>query len=506
MTPRLRYHVDAVGAGARGGAMGWAFCEQADIVALRLGGIRADHGLPRPDVARAFGGNERAARSGFVVRGVVADRTTSLEAELSDGRKVAGQIGRHFSGTTVALKPRPGFDFSFMEAILRVCAEQPRPLPRLDAPVLVIAPVYGGLPYLRPFFDSLLRTVTAPHRLAVVDDGNTDPTVRAILAKVAGGDGVTVIRREHNGGFVEAITSGFALWQGENVVLLNTDTVLPRGWLERLVAPLDRDPAVASTTPFSNCASICGFPAMPGDNRLFLGLDPERIDDACRRLEPTLLLPIPTGVGFCMGMSRHALARIGFVEQQTFGTGYGEENDWCRKAMAAGFVNVQAANLFVPHIHGGSFPSEQKRRQMERNQAILHQRYPDYAGDIAELILADPLSELRGFLSFLLAAEHHPDGVVLVVRGEVSDRKVEQAVEQAAGAGRPLLLANLATNALDWRYNLLWPGGGLSLSGGNLAELGGVMRRIRVGQVVSGQLSDCWSPEATGRAVKRLSP
>lgn len=493
MRGAFHYHIDAFGRGEACAISGWAFHRKSAVRSLHVtvagrktGNSR--YGLPRPDVGALFDTVGSAAFSGFVIRGMHGDGPLVLTLELADGNTVVEALGRmdggafypetqKFSGQNVVLHSRHGFDFSFIGAILRVCPPKPRILPSLSHPVLLIVPVYGGGQFLGPFFKSLFANTTTPYRLVVVDDGNADPAVMGVLEELRTRGNIAVIRQSRNLGFVEAITAGFTLWRGEHVVLLNTDVVVPPGWLERLIAPLEDDGKIASTTPFSNSGSICGFPSMPEDNPLYLGLDTDVIDGVMRCLDGNALrLPIPTGVGFCMGMSAHALRRIGFIERETFGIGYGEENDWCRKAVNAGFVNVQVPNLFVFHHHGASFSSEQKSRQLERNLAILHERYPDYSAEVAELLMADPLSELREFLAFRLAAQAYPDGAMLIVRWDGADRRISFVIDEARTRGRPLIVVDCEPSKLSWVYTFFRPDGAFRLEGGNPEEL----RRLRV--------------------------
>ena len=65
-------------------------------------------------------------------------------------------------------------------------------------------------------------------------------------------------------------------------------------------------------------------------------------------------IEIPTGVGFCMALNRACINKIGMFDT-VYGKGYGEENDWCCRAVKNGFVNVMITNLFVYHKHGASF-------------------------------------------------------------------------------------------------------------------------------------------------------
>ena len=47
-------------------------------------------------------------------------------------------------------------------------------------------------------------------------------------------------------------------------LLLNSDTVVTTGWLERLLACAASDARIATVTPFSNNATICSYPTLRG--------------------------------------------------------------------------------------------------------------------------------------------------------------------------------------------------------------------------------------------------
>jgi GT2 family glycosyltransferase len=70
------------------------------------------------------------------------------------------------------------------------------------------------------------------------------------------------------------------------------------------------------------------------------------IEAAAVRIYPD----IPTGVGFCMFIRRRLLNKIGLFDAVTFRLGYGEENDFCMRALAAGWRNVLCDDTFVQHV------------------------------------------------------------------------------------------------------------------------------------------------------------
>ncbi|MBO6158400.1 MAG: glycosyltransferase, partial [Firmicutes bacterium] len=162
------------------------------------------------------------------------------------------------------------------------------------------------------------------------------------------------------------------------------------------------DEKVASATPYTNSGTICSFPRFGLDNDVFNSLPVDTIDQAFRKIKP-VYTPMPTGVGFCMALSRKAMDAIGFLDDITFEKGYGEENDWCQRAIKAGFTNVMVENLYVFHNHGGSFSSAEKQRLGKINSLKLREKHPAYEADVAAYCSTDALFDLRGYLSIEVA-------------------------------------------------------------------------------------------------------
>ena len=104
---------------------------------------------------------------------------------------------------------------------------------------------------------------------------------------------------------------------------------------------------------------------------------------------------LPTAVGFCMAISRRAIERIGRFDEATFGRGYGEENDFCLRAIAAGMRNVLCDDVYVAHVGGRSFGPLGLRPNDDSMQRLLA-RHPDYLERVRAFIAADPLADRRG--------------------------------------------------------------------------------------------------------------
>lgn len=286
----------------------------------------------------------------------------------------------------------------------------------LTEPIDIIIPVYNGFEYLDPLFESLFANTSLPFRLIIVNDCSTDARVRPLLSAIADKDSrVELIENQQNRGFVQSVNLGAAK-ANNHFVLLNTDVEVPPLWLERLIWPIVHRSGVATATPFTNAGTICSFPHFPEESDIIGNLSCSSVDWGFAHINPEgAYYQMPTGVGFCMAVNHKAWQRIGPFDAETFGAGYGEENDWCLRAANAGFSNVLVPNLFVYHKNGGSFAPEDKIAFSNNNLEIINKRYPNYGSDVQAYIQYDPAKWIRDIALVLISANYWADRVVLIV-------------------------------------------------------------------------------------------
>lgn len=270
--------------------------------------------------------------------------------------------------------------------------------------VTVIVPAWNAAPELADCLDSLERTLPANVAVLVADDASPHPAVAAVAERFCKRrKGARYVRREQNLGFIGNVNRAFAETAPDDVVLLNSDTIATTGWLERLVAAA-RDPRVATATPWSNNAEICSFPQFCVPNPV--PDDPDLVAAAAAAVPPEYP-ELPTGVGFCMLVTRAALDALGDFDAATFGRGYGEENDFCLRAAGHGWRNVLVDDAYVVHRGGASFGPAGLAPGGD-NLRRLNARYPGYNALVAGFILADPLRALRQQLAERLDALTRP--------------------------------------------------------------------------------------------------
>lgn len=87
---------------------------------------------------------------------------------------------------------------------------------------------------------------TTPHRVIVVDNASTDGSPETVRR---GWPDVAVVELGRNAGFAAANNAGIRASDGELILLLNSDTIVPPGAIDRLVARIAGEPSVAAAGP-----------------------------------------------------------------------------------------------------------------------------------------------------------------------------------------------------------------------------------------------------------------
>lgn len=162
--------------------------------------------------------------------------------------------------------------------------------------VSVIVPTYRRLHLLPDALDSLAAQTHRDLEVLVCDN-DADPAVAGLVAEY--GERFRWYPRPTNVGIVPNIAQGFTAARGEFVAELNDDDVLHPTCLERLVAPLERDPTLALAFADYRHMDLTGTPlaARPSPYRgLVEG----------RQAEPVRLV-VSRAVGLCPVVLRHGL-------------------------------------------------------------------------------------------------------------------------------------------------------------------------------------------------------
>ena len=261
-------------------------------------------------------------------------------------------------------------------------------------PIEIVVPVYNAPADLRTCVESVLTHTAGDYALVIIDDASPDPAVRVYFEELAARalPQITLLRNERNLGFTGTANRGLSRSHAD-IVLLNSDAIVTAGWLDALRRCAASDSRIGTITPFSNNAEICSFPRLCENEVWPEGTDPSALRAAIEAAAVPYYPDIPTGVGFCFYVKRALIDAIGTFDE-VFGAGYGEENDFCLRAHAAGFRNVLCDDAFVLHTGGRSFEGAKEALGV-RNTAILIERHAHYLDLVRDYIAHDPLKALR---------------------------------------------------------------------------------------------------------------
>jgi glycosyltransferase involved in cell wall biosynthesis len=229
-----------------------------------------------------------------------------------------------------------------------------------------------------------------------------------------------------------------ALHPTRDVVLLNSDTEVYGNWLDRLRNVAHRGPRTATVTPLSNNATIASYPRFLQDSPYPLETGYETLDRLTAKINAGVEAEAPTGIGFCMYLRSDALTDVGLFDEAAFGKGYGEENDFCQRAIERGWRNIIAADTFVRHLGGASFQGE-KRKRIDAAMKVMARRHPGYQAAVEAFIRQDPLRPARTRLDWERLKQQAREENVLIVchnRGGGTERHVQEDTQRLIDEGK----------------------------------------------------------------------
>lgn len=241
----------------------------------------------------------------------------------------------------------------------------------------IIIPIYNAYEDLTICLESLYKnTNLKENRLILINDNSPDERIKPYLEQQRG-ENIIVIHNEFNKGFSNNINIGMAQSEENDVILLNSDTILTANWVEKIVACAYREPSIGTVTPLSNNATLCSVPEFCEENKLPEGMTVDQAGEIIEKCSMHRYPRITVAHGFCMFVKREVIDAVGNFDAETFERGYGEENDFCNRAEQAGYHHVMCDDTYIYHSGTKSFISKEKERYIMLHDRILRERYPE---------------------------------------------------------------------------------------------------------------------------------
>ena len=226
----------------------------------------------------------------------------------------------------------------------------------------IIIPTYNNHDYLCNCLNTVFKySPGAATEIIVIDNGSTDIYTKEYLNQVAGQnpERFRVITNETNTGFCTATNQGMEVAKGRYLVWLNDDTLVPPMWLERMRANIeDKDMEacnVGMTGPISNnvggsqhISNMEGPPPVTTEN--YLMVDGGLANSAAQDPADPLSTLTQFLSGFCLMLKREVMDSIGVIDADLYSPGGFCDNDYCLRAIEAGFSCILSRNVLVYHF------------------------------------------------------------------------------------------------------------------------------------------------------------
>ena len=250
----------------------------------------------------------------------------------------------------------------------------------LEKMVDIIVPIYNAYEDLEICLESVYaNTDLKKNRLILINDKSPDPRIRELLDRQLKleNKNIIVIHNNVNKGFSGNINFGMAQSSENDVLLLNSDTIVTKNWIEKIVKCAYSDEAIGTVTPLSNNATLCSVPEFCQENKLPDGMTVDKAAEIVEKCSFHEYPEISVGHGFCLYIKREVINIVGNFDAETFEKGYGEENDFCNRAGQAGYIHVMCDDTYIYHSGTKSFVSKEKQQLIDSHEKILRQRYPE---------------------------------------------------------------------------------------------------------------------------------
>ncbi len=266
----------------------------------------------------------------------------------------------------------------------------------------IIIPVYNAYEYTEECIKSILRTTDlTKHTLVLINDKSPDEKIQPMLEKYKNENeelNIVVLENEQNMGFVKTVNRGMQYSQND-VILLNSDTEVTKNWIEKIQECAYSNQYIATVTPLTNNGTICSVPNFGIDNELPKNMNLEEYAEMIEKISKSRYPELTTGNGFCMYIKRDVITKIGLFDDETFGKGYGEENDFCYRALDNGYTNVLCDNTFIYHKGTQSFKkenmTESRAALIDEHMKLLRGKHPIYVEKTDQFIANNPLRDIQ---------------------------------------------------------------------------------------------------------------
>lgn len=245
--------------------------------------------------------------------------------------------------------------------------------------VSVIVVTYNNADTIYECLQSLLCYLSDEDEIVLVDNRSSDDTIQII--KSFNDKRIKLIRSQINLGYAKGINKGIEAATKEFYIFLNPDTVVTKGFVQKLISPLQKK-VYALSSPLSTY--VAGFQKLSTYSHIVNFMNFFSYDEISEYLsclykkspyqESKLL------IGFCLAVRKDIIEAIGGLDEDLFLGNDDLEFSW--RLQLRGYKQAIVKNCFIYHKGHESFQKSGSvaEKMVEESTNILAKKLIDYYG------------------------------------------------------------------------------------------------------------------------------
>lgn len=313
----------------------------------------------------------------------------------------------------------------------------------------IIVPVYNAYEFTEECIKSVIKnTDLNKHTLVLINDKSPDEKILPMLLKYQKENQdkqIVVLDNEENMGFVKTVNKGMQ-YSKNDVILLNSDTEVTKNWIKKIQKCAYSNKYIATVTPLTNNGTIASVPNFGIDNELPDNMTLDEYSEMIEKISKNRYPELTTGNGFCMYIKRYVIEELGLFDAETFGKGYGEENDFCYRALDHGYTNVLCDNTFIYHKGTQSFKKENmtasRAALIDEHMNLLRKKHPIYVQKTDNFLSNNPIRDIQENINLNILL-HNKKRILYLVN------EWEENMEMTGGTSlhiKDIILSNMKSN------------------------------------------------------------
>lgn len=258
----------------------------------------------------------------------------------------------------------------------------------------IIIPIYNSPEWLKMCVYALYSNTPDEYigKVILMNDNSDELTCNCIENLKQKYSKIEVYKNENNLGFIKNVNRGMDKTNSEYILLLNTDCLLSKNTIPKLIEHMEKNKKIGLICPISSNAANLSYDIPEHYSYM-------QVDELFYKNFKGMNFDACTVVGNCLMISRECMEKTGYLDE-AYGMGYGDETDYQFKAHAKGFEAKVAIDTYVYHKSEVSFgTSPEKQKRLEHNRKIFFDRWgEEYNKKMQDYVKNDPIEYIKNNL------------------------------------------------------------------------------------------------------------